>query len=71
VSADDEVNGISLQDATFDHGSRTANGFFGGLKEERELALEIVAPSRKEIGHTKEPGHVNVVTARVHDAVVQ
>jgi hypothetical protein len=71
VSADDEVNGITLQDAARNHGLRAAYGFFGGLKKECELTFEIVAPSRKKIGHTKEAGHVNVVTARVHDAVVQ
>jgi len=55
VSADDEVNGISLQDATFDHGSRTANGFLRRLKEERELALEIVAPSPRRSATPRSP----------------
>ena len=70
MSADDEVDGIAVQDATLDHCPRSADSFFGGLKEKRELSLEFLAPSCQEIGHTEQPRYVDVVPARVHDTTV-
>jgi len=70
VGADDDVNRIGHQHAALDHRDGSAQRLFGRLEQQRELAGELVLPTRQEVGDAEQSGRVDVVPAGVHDAVV-
>ena len=66
----DDVDRIVAQHAAFDHRGRAAERLFGRLEEQRELSGELLLTAGEKIGDAEESRGMDVVSARVHDAVV-
>ena len=65
------VNGVdAVERASVDHGERSYRNFLSRLEQGANLAFELRFRLEKNADRTEHHGHVRIVAARVHDALV-
>ena len=65
------VNGVdAVERAGVDHGERANRDFLSRLEQNANLAFELRFRLEKNANRTEHHGHVRIVAARVHDALV-
>ena len=65
------VNGVdALERAGVNHGERTYRDFLSRLEQDTNLAFELRFRLEKNADRTEHHGHVRIVAARMHDALV-
>jgi hypothetical protein len=69
VQTEDRIDGEPVEQPVRDHRLGAESVFFGGLEDQVDGAGEA-ALSRQDMGGAQQHGHVAVVAAGVHDAVV-
>ena len=68
VESDSRIGfGKAGEKSVFDHGGSAADGFFGGLADEDQRAVPSVLGMSHDGGSAIPGGHVEIVSARVHD----
>ena len=65
------INGVdTVERAGVDHRKRAYRDFLGRLEQNANLALELRLHIEKNADRTEHHGHVRIVAARMHDALV-
>ena len=65
------IDGVdALERAGIDHGERTDRDFLSRLEQDTNLAFELRFRLEKNADRTEHHGHVRIVAARMHDALV-
>ena len=70
MEAEYAVDAIALEHARFADETRAARGFFGRLEYQKNAAGQFVERFRKMVSQAEHHGHVAVVAAGVHMALV-